>query len=197
MFFKKTSARRALSELGVNDSKANLRMAEALFTITAEHFMKKWNFDPVRCRPLPSGRYQWTPAKPVKKHRLSQASQKEIPQETSLGDLSTSACQDTADVCRFLGQPDEESRFQGDNFEDVREIEYATALPTVHQLPLTPRKTHRRKEPHTPKTLQCKITDYGRQRKRLHSCSKSEDQVESDPITPRKKLALSPSTPSK
>ncbi|XP_064105005.1 uncharacterized protein LOC135214589 [Macrobrachium nipponense] len=58
---KRGRARRALSLLGVNNVKLNIRLAETLLTISSEEFAKKWNFDPVQGVPLPEGRFQWTP----------------------------------------------------------------------------------------------------------------------------------------
>jgi len=54
-------ARRALSNLGNNDTQANLRLAESLLTVSQEKFAKKWNFDPVEVVPLAPGRYLWAP----------------------------------------------------------------------------------------------------------------------------------------
>ncbi|XP_042233418.1 uncharacterized protein LOC121873781 [Homarus americanus] len=207
MFFKKPSARRALSELGINDTKANLKMADTLFTITAEQFIKKWNFDPIRCRPLPSGRYQWTPAKSAaRKNRLNQEdlTRETSPSEDVLDDPLTSDPEDVGEVSKRLGYLIEDHHYLGENVEEGRrccEEEacelYTTALPTLHHhLPHSPRNTHKSSHSHTPRTKQCKITDYGRQRKRLHSCSKCEEG-ESEVTTPRKKLALSPTKPSK
>jgi len=53
-------ARRALSNLGNNDTQANLRLAESLLTVSQEKFAKKWNFDPVNTLPLAPGRYLWS-----------------------------------------------------------------------------------------------------------------------------------------
>ncbi|XP_066985913.1 uncharacterized protein [Macrobrachium rosenbergii] len=61
---KRGRARRALSLLGVNNVKLNIRLAETLLTISTEEFAKKWNFDPVQGVPLPEGRFQWTPVTP-------------------------------------------------------------------------------------------------------------------------------------
>lgn len=203
MFLKKPTARRALSELGISDSKANLKMAEALFTITAEQFMKKWNFDPIRCCPLPPGRYQWTPARAVARKHLRE---QDVWDTSPSGDLEhddpSALFLEGADyVSRLAGDGRPAARYLEEDLEDGRccdlqeEEVCATGRPTLH-LALTPRKTHKTSHSLTPRTKQCKITDYGRQRKRLHSCSKCEDS-EPDVTTPRKKLALSPSTPSK
>lgn len=62
-FFKRPLARRALTELGRNDPKLNMKMAESLLTISGAEFIKKWNFDPIREKPLPPGRYLWTAVK--------------------------------------------------------------------------------------------------------------------------------------
>ncbi|XP_068223432.1 uncharacterized protein [Palaemon carinicauda] len=58
---KRSRARRALSLLGVNNVKLNIRLAETLLTISSDEFAKKWNFDPVQGVPLPEGRFQWAP----------------------------------------------------------------------------------------------------------------------------------------
>ncbi|CAL4162045.1 unnamed protein product [Meganyctiphanes norvegica] len=59
------SARRALSFLGSNNRRANLRLAESLLTISTSEFRNKWNFDPIAETPLPQGQFLWTPVKPT------------------------------------------------------------------------------------------------------------------------------------
>lgn len=59
-FFKKFSGRRALQELGPNDPKLNMKVAESLLTISAERFKRKWNFDPIAMKPT-KGPFVWTP----------------------------------------------------------------------------------------------------------------------------------------
>lgn len=198
IFFKKPKARRALSELGPNDSKANLRMAESLITISAEQFMKKWNFDPIRCQPLPPGRYQWAPVKTLKKRQPRETldASHDCPHlhlhHTTTYDPCPGARLTPLSPCSASLTPsrppcDTEATLGASPHQELdRHLSEAPS-----HLPLTPRKTSKLKSgPATPKTKQCKITDYGRQRKRLHSTSKSEEG-ESE-VTPRKKPALSP-----
>ncbi|CAL4122510.1 unnamed protein product [Meganyctiphanes norvegica] len=59
------NASRALSFLGGNDRKANLRLAESLLTISQSEFRTKWNFDPIAETPLPQGQFLWKPVKPT------------------------------------------------------------------------------------------------------------------------------------
>lgn len=63
--------RRALTELGRNDRKHNARLANRLLTISTEEFKQKWNFDPIKMKPITEGsrdvvnsdgvqkKYQW------------------------------------------------------------------------------------------------------------------------------------------
>ncbi|XP_037787823.1 uncharacterized protein LOC119583425 [Penaeus monodon] len=193
LFFKKPKARRALSELGPNDPKANLRMAESLITISTEQFMKKWNFDPIRCQPLPSGRYQWTPVKTIKKRqpRESLDATHDCHHHHTTYDPCHSTRLSPVSHCSASLSPsrppcDSEASLSASPHQELDR--YLSEAPS--HLPLTPRKSSKHKAgPVTPKTKQCKITDYGRQRKRLHSTSKSEEG-ESE-VTPRKKPALS------
>lgn len=169
MFFKKSSsARRALTELGINDSKLNLKMAETLCTITAEQFMKKWNFDPIRCRPLPTGRYQWTPVNSVtRKQRLTQQL---YPSDTSAVDYAldnthTVPSDDADPLDRLTEHWDDVPAARGTSDESAEEVRCCedyntTAKPTTVHVLLTPHKKHNNKhrETHTPKAKQCKIT---------------------------------------
>ncbi|CAL4170166.1 unnamed protein product [Meganyctiphanes norvegica] len=59
------SAKRALSFLGSNNRRENLRLAESLLTISASEFRTKWNFDPIAETPLPQGQFLWKPVKPT------------------------------------------------------------------------------------------------------------------------------------
>ncbi|XP_068235240.1 uncharacterized protein [Palaemon carinicauda] len=206
-FLKKSAAaRRALSELGPNDPKANMRMAESLITITAEQFMKKWNFDPIRFKPMTPGRYVWTPVKT-----------KKIRPQTTTTTLLTSLPSCSATSFESLAKETTtsalEERLSGHHLSNAA-IDFSatttkthtttmleTAQPTTTTLvsPVlgTPKKSSSPsssgRTATTPKTKQCKITAYGRQRKRLHSTSKTEEGVEIEVITPRKRLAMSPS----
>lgn len=195
-FLKKSAAaRRALSELGPNDPKANMRMAESLITITAEQFMKKWNFDPINFRPMAPGRYVWTPVKT-----------KKIQAQTTTTALSTSLPSSSATPFASLAKETItsalEERLSGHHLSnDAIDFSSATTTKTTATTLVSPvLRTPKKSSPSssgrtstTPKTKQCKITAYGRQRKRLHSTSKTEEGVETEVTTPRKRLALSPS----
>ncbi|XP_042886554.1 uncharacterized protein LOC122262585 [Penaeus japonicus] len=196
LFFKKPKARRALSELGPNDPKANLRMAESLITISTEQFMKKWNFDPIRCQPLPSGRYQWTPVKTIKKRQSRETldASHGCHHETTYDPCQSTRLSPVSHCSSSLSTTSPCDSEAGLNTSPLQELDRHLSEAPSH-LPHTPKKTSKHKSgPVTPKTKQCKITDYGRQRKRLHSTSKSEEG-ESE-VTPRKKPALSPNSDS-
>lgn len=63
-FLKKRSgggARRALAALGPNNSQFNMSMAQSHLAMAQESFSSRWNFNPAKEVPLPSGRYQWAP----------------------------------------------------------------------------------------------------------------------------------------
>lgn len=172
MFLKKPTARRALSELGISDSKANLKMAETLFTITAEQFMKKWNFDPIRCCPLTPGRYQWTPARPLA--RRPHLQEQDAPWQTAAdptlhqGDAATLFLEGAEYVTRLPGEGrpvtrylQEEDRCCGHLQEESRccshlqeEARCCSHLQEESRC-LKTRRTHNK---HTPRTKQCKIT---------------------------------------
>lgn len=188
LFFKKPKARRALSELGPNDTKANLRMAESLITISTEQFMKKWNFDPIRCQPLPAGRYQWTPVKTISKRqsRESLVSSLDCHSEPTHDPCQATRLSPLSHCSTSRSRSPPPCHTDEDHGASLfHELDRHSAEAPCH-LPRTPRKSPKNKTgPTTPKTKQCKITDYGRQRKRLHSTSKSEESETE--VTPRKK----------
>lgn len=47
--------RRALVELGRNDRKHNAKLANRLLTISTQEFKQKWNFDPIKMKPITEG----------------------------------------------------------------------------------------------------------------------------------------------
>ncbi|XP_064097455.1 uncharacterized protein LOC135208826 [Macrobrachium nipponense] len=207
-FLKKSAAaRRALSELGPNDPKANMRMAESLITITAEQFMKKWNFDPISFRPMAPGRYVWTPVKTKKMSSQTTTTPTALSATTSLPSSSSSSSAATpfASLAKETIASALEERLSGHHlsndaidFSSASTTHKTTTTTLVSPVLRTPKKSSPSSSGRTsttPKTKQCKITAYGRQRKRLHSTSKTEEGIEIEVTTPRKKrlATVSPS----
>ncbi|CAL4213575.1 unnamed protein product [Meganyctiphanes norvegica] len=233
VFFKRPLARRALTELGRNDPKLNMKMAESLLTISGAEFIKKWNFDPIREKPLPPGRYLWTAVK----------QQRRLARETA---AAAAAASGTTEVIGLGAAPEldatvlslprasspmmtaevldlDDYRSHNDRLSPiprdvspVREchprLHEEVVVDVVHDVALaavasalhrTPKKSRENREslhsPHSPKTKakQCKITAFGRERKRVLSNSKSDAESDFE-LTPTKKPNTGkPKTPRK
>lgn len=97
-----TTARRALTHLGHNESKENLKLAEEILTHAAQTFRKRWNFDPDSFTPISESRdgFQWVKARDsVTSRDLDCAGAKRGQGHGVILDVLSSAASSPASVC--------------------------------------------------------------------------------------------------
>ncbi|XP_076045168.1 uncharacterized protein LOC143027653 [Oratosquilla oratoria] len=205
---KRPAARRALTELGPNDAKRNIIMAESLITISQEQFRKKWNFDPVTEKPLPPGRYLWSPVPQQRSSRPQPQTLHSTNRQQTLNDrlpvptdpTATENCCNPAGCLCASSTADKHSTLLYHGITaltalDNRRHSKTTASTDMHCSVTTEAETQHSatvygsNTPTSPRTKQCKITEYGRQRKRIHSQCKSDDSEPEMINSPRKRPA--------
>ena len=170
-FFRKSKARRALTELGTNDTKMNLKMAQEILTISAEQFAKKWNFDPVQMRPIDTGNYDWTQLRDneipktsgLEKYVLETPQQNFENTESRIPRLPSSETEfkpidsNSLEMHNFDGTLDSYFR---QNYNSLASINTVLTCP-VPRTPSKNKRTPNKQSPKystTPKSRQCKIT---------------------------------------
>ncbi|RXG72007.1 hypothetical protein Avbf_01100 [Armadillidium vulgare] len=198
--FSFQSASRALKELGPNDPKLNLKMAESLLTISANQFLDKWNFNTITMKPT-VGRYEWVPVQHESRPLCELKVSEPINEDRTLKQKCNETCPiktrpiDSTGTCIVIGQQSKQTLTEN--------IDIKLNVP-IRPKELLPKRSYQKKikriakqklkpRPTTPKSIgrQPKITEFGKTRKRLNSTSKSSEvDLEEVAAIPRKKLIL-------